>query len=1051
MSDTTKRKKTNMIHIGIGILTVLLVVFIVILMQLVSNIQGTARVVNYAGLIRGETQRIIKLENSGQREDELIKEVQSFIEGLRHGNDQLKLVRLKDDDFQDKMKELDEYFISLHKEIYRVRTVGYEHTDIISKSERFFKICDEATGLAEVYAQRKATSLATLEKFITADIVVLMLLIGYEFIKAVRFAAMNRILRHKAYLDNATGLPNKNKCEEILGELNPPEDIIVCSFDLNNLRRINDSMGHDAGDAYIYRFAVCLRSSIPSEHFVGRLGGDEYIAVLQGLDKQAVRKLFEDLRKDIAAESKEHREIPLSYAAGFAMASDYPGKTMRELFNDADKNMYINKNHVKREEALEEKRLNYQLLKLLNQHGKNFLDCLYCDAKLDTYRVIRSSENFFLALDGAYSSAVEQIVQEKIGKDEQKNIWERLQITRLQEKMKEKQDVQEYQYDMQEEGFYKRMTLIPVDWDEDKKLHHFLLAFEIIRKGADNQTGAREQLQVYYEQLKQSIIENDSYVDALLELSDVIYTVNLKTDTLERNIILKGKEQKNKELFLDYPLPCNYQDYCAEYEKKVTKETKAEYNMTNDTKKLLERYNNGDTNISVEYCFHEDDGSIRWVQKTILMTQIVVYDEETMSEIPTVYAITLLQDTSQRHKQEELEHARLQAAFDEMRTASQAKTDFLSRMSHDIRTPLNGIIGLLNINEKHFDDQKLVLENHKKMETAAKHLLSLINDVLQMSKIEEGQITLAHQEITVKKLMREVETMIRERVLEAGIRWNYEEDNIDDRYPYVYASPLHLRQILLNIYGNCIKYNHPGGTISTKMEQMDVHDKICTYRWTIKDTGIGISKDYIDHIFEPFSQEKTDARSVYQGTGLGMSIVKGLVEQMHGEIKVTSEKGMGSTFVITIPFEIAQKKEQPVAEKIVEQADIRGLNLLVAEDNQLNAEIIQTLLTDDGANVTVVEDGQQAVDQFKNASQGTFDAILMDIMMPVMDGLTATKEIRSIKRDDAAQIPIIAMTANAFEEDAKKCFAAGMNAHLAKPFQIDKIEKTLVQCIHKSI
>lgn len=468
-------------------------------------------------------------------------------------------------------------------------------------------------------------------------------------------------------------------------------------------------------------------------------------------------------------------------------------------------------------------------------------------------------------------------------------------------------------------------------------------------------------------------------------------------------------------------------------------------------KKLLERYKNGDTNISVEYCFHEDDGSIRWVQKTILMTQIVVYDEETMSEIPTVYAIMLLQDTSQRHKQEELEHARLQAAFDEMRTASQAKTDFLSRMSHDIRTPLNGIIGLLNINEKHFDDQKLVLENHKKMETAAKHLLSLINDVLQMSKIEEGQITLAHQEITVKKLMREVEAMIRERVVEAGIRWNYEEDNTDDRYPYIYASPLHLRQILLNIYGNCIKYNHPGGIISTKVERMDVHDKICTYRWTIKDTGIGISKDYIDHIFEPFSQEKTDARSVYQGTGLGMSIVKGLVEQMHGEIKVTSEKGMGSTFVITIPFEIAQKKEQPVDEKMVEQADIRGLNLLVAEDNQLNAEIIQTLLTDDGANVTVVEDGQQAVDQFKNVPQGTFDAILMDIMMPVMDGLAATKEIRSIKRDDAAQIPIIAMTANAFEEDAKKCFAAGMNAHLAKPFQIDKVEKTIVQCIHKNM
>ena len=349
-----------MIHIGIGILTVLLVVFIVILMQLVSNIQGTARVVNYAGLIRGETQRIIKLENSGQREDELIKEVQSFIEGLRHGNDKLKLVRLKDDDFQDKMKELDEYFISLHKEIYRVRTVGYEHTDIISKSERFFKICDEATGLAEVYAQRKATSLATLEKFITADIVVLMLLIGYEFIKAVRFAAMNRILRHKAYLDNATGLPNKNKCEEILGELNPPEDITVCSFDLNNLRRINDSRGHEAGDAYIRRFAICLRASMPAEQFVGRAGGDEFLAVTHGLDREQMTQCLEKVRRDMREESKVYPDTPLSYAAGFALAGDFPGSTMRELFNCADKNMYINKNHVKREEAAAEKHLVYQ-------------------------------------------------------------------------------------------------------------------------------------------------------------------------------------------------------------------------------------------------------------------------------------------------------------------------------------------------------------------------------------------------------------------------------------------------------------------------------------------------------------------------------------------------------------------------------------------------------------------------------------------------------------------------------------------------------------------
>ena len=382
-----------------------------------------------------------------------------------------------------------------------------------------------------------------------------------------------------------------------------------------------------------------------------------------------------------------------------------------------------------------------------------------------------------------------------------------------------------------------------------------------------------------------------------------------------------------------------------------------------------------------------------------------------------------------------------------MRAESRAKTNFLSRMSHDIRTPLNGIIGLLNINEKHFDDQKLVLENHKKMETAAKHLLSLINDVLQMSKIEEGQITLAHQEITVKKLMREVETMIRERVLEAGIRWNYEEDNIDDRYSYVYASPLHLRQILLYIYGNCIKYNRPGGKITTVMEAADVHDGICTYRWTISDTGIGMSPEFLSHIFDPFSQEKTDARSVYQGTGLGMAITKGLIEQMNGSIEVTSQVGVGSVFVITIPFEIAQ--EQKKDEEIAEKYDIRGLHLLAAEDNELNAEIIEMLLTDDGAKVTVAKNGRQAVEHFENNPPGTFDAILMDVMMPVMDGIAATKAIRAMDRADAKTIPIIAMTANAFEEDAKRCLAAGMTAHLAKPFKIEDVEKTIVECCGK--
>ena len=209
-------------------------------------------------------------------------------------------------------------------------------------------ICDEATGLArKIFARKNATSLSLLEKYITADIVVLMLLIGYEFIKAIQYAAMNRLLQRKVYLDDATGLPNKNKCEELLSEEEPDADTGVCSFDLNNLQRINDSRGHEAGDAYIRRFAICLRASMPAEQFVGRAGGDEFLAVTHGLDREQMTQCLEKVRRDMREESKVYPDTPLSYAAGFALAGDFPGSTMRELFNCADKNMYINKNHVK--------------------------------------------------------------------------------------------------------------------------------------------------------------------------------------------------------------------------------------------------------------------------------------------------------------------------------------------------------------------------------------------------------------------------------------------------------------------------------------------------------------------------------------------------------------------------------------------------------------------------------------------------------------------------------------------------------------------------------
>ena len=1040
--SSTKKKSAGIVQISIGILTVILVVLIIAMMMIVSSIQGTARIVNYAGLVRGKTQRIVKLEISGKQEDDMIQEIESFIDGLMNGNKELNLVRLEDSDFQTKMEELNEYFLMLEQEIMQVRAYGADKTQILSKSEHFFEICDEATGLAEVYSQRKASSLSVLEKYITADIVVLILLIGYEFIKAVRYAAMNRVLQKKVYIDGATGLPNRNKCDELLSQPDAaPEDIGVCSFDLNNLRIINNSMGHEAGDEYIRRFAVCLRASMPAEQFVGRAGGDEFIAVTHGMGNEEMKACLASVREQMAEESKSYPDTPLSYAVGFALASEFPGSTMQELFNYADKNMYINKNHVKREEAAAQRQLDYKLLKLLNMHGKTFTYCLYCDVKLDTYRTIRANNNFFLAPDGSYSGAAEQIVKEKIGKQDKDRFRQCLKISYLCEKMRTKEDVMELKYDVNEQESYSRLTFIPVDWEKTGMLHHFLLAFETICQGAGSHADAKEQLTIYYEQLKQSILENDSYVDALLEQADVIYTVNLTNDILERIILLGKRKKESLDMLFDYPLPGSYRDYCSEYKRIVTQETLGSYRMADDCEKLLKRFDAGEKYLSVEFCIYGDNGIVYWIQKTILMTQTVVFDEETRNEIYVVHAIVLLQDTTQLHERDEQEHARLQAAFDEMRVANRTKTQFLARMSHDIRTPLNGIIGLLKIDEEHFDDEELVKENHEKMKVVADHLLSLINDILQMSKLEEGNIALKHEQICLQELMNDIETITISRAVSEGIKWEYEKEKTDFVYPYIYGSPLHIRQIFLNIYGNCIKYNRKNGTIMTSVESLGDKDGICTYRWTISDNGMGMSKEFLSHIFEPFVQEKNDARSIYQGTGLGMAIVKELINQMKGTIEISSEVGVGSTFVVTIPFEIA-----PPPQKLQEKestGSIEGMKLLMAEDNELNAEIATTLLTDRGALVTNVSDGKQALDEFTKNPPGTYDAILMDIMMPVMDGLTATKAIRSLTRPDAKTIPILAMTANAFEEDAKQCFAAGMNAHIAKPIDMEFLEKTL--------
>ena len=388
----------------------------------------------------------------------------------------------------------------------------------------------------------------------------------------------------------------------------------------------------------------------------------------------------------------------------------------------------------------------------------------------------------------------------------------------------------------------------------------------------------------------------------------------------------------------------------------------------------------------------------------------------------------------------EIEHQQtLKKALDEAKRASMEKSRFLARMSHDMRTPLNGIIGLLEIDKKHENDIALMRENRRKAFKVTRHLVSLINDVLDMAKIEEGSLVLAHDPFDLMEESRDAAVLINLQAQERGIQTIVHMQPIDKELGYIYGSPLHLRRALMNIYSNCIKYNREHGTITTTFETVSYDEKTVTFRWTIEDTGIGMSQEFLEQIFEPFVQENMDARSVYQGTGLGMSIAKAIIEQMGGTLEVSSRQNVGSTFVVTIPFDRAREEEIAMPEQ-ARTDSIRGMRLLLVEDNDLNREIAQTLLEDEGAVVTSAVNGREAVEAVM-AHPDAYDLVLMDVMMPVMDGYEATRTLRQ----QGMTLPIIAMTANAFAEDVQRSAEAGMNDHIAKPLDLGKLLRTLAR------
>ncbi len=386
--------------------------------------------------------------------------------------------------------------------------------------------------------------------------------------------------------------------------------------------------------------------------------------------------------------------------------------------------------------------------------------------------------------------------------------------------------------------------------------------------------------------------------------------------------------------------------------------------------------------------------------------------------------------TNQVHQKLEQEKdekykAELLTAAKKAEAANEAKTEFLQRMSHDIRTPINGICGLVNMADHYADDMEKQTEYRTKVKEASNLLLELVNDVLDMSKLESGEIVLEEIPFNLSSIYREVLVVIEQMAAEQNIRIVWEKKEITHR-DFI-GSPGYVKRVMMNILSNAVKYNRENGYIYIScIEIPSEQSGMTTMEFVCRDTGIGMADEFQEHIFEPFAQEYTGSRTKFAGTGLGMAIAKNLVEKMGGTISFESEEGAGTTFVIRVPFRIDTDRDSKVETGEKTEASIRGLHILLAEDNDLNMEIAEFMLQNEGVEVTKAWDGQEAVELFRKSEPGEFDVILMDIMMPVMNGYEAAKMIRSMDREDAKAIPIIAMTANAFAEDRIRAKKAGM-------------------------
>lgn len=427
----------------------------------------------------------------------------------------------------------------------------------------------------------------------------------------------------------------------------------------------------------------------------------------------------------------------------------------------------------------------------------------------------------------------------------------------------------------------------------------------------------------------------------------------------------------------------------------------------------------------------------RWYQARFIVKK---RDKET-NEVKDVLYVA--RDFTDEKKRELDLQEKLQKSLVEAKAANDSKTTFLRKMSHDIRTPLNGIVGMMRIMRKNEDDIEKRHECEDKILHSIDYLTDLVNNVLDTRKIESGSIVLEHKPFDLIELLLKTLPTVESNATEAGIIFKGGVETSHIQHRYVIGSPLHVARILMNIASNAIKYNRKGGMVELSCNEITSDGNYATYLFVCSDSGQGMSEEFQKHAFEPYMQEGKQTTTSISGSGLGLSIVKDFIDMMGGTIELISKENVGTTFKITLTFELDQSYKSHTVEAY-KSVDLSNKKALLVEDNELNLEIAQTLLEEEGIIVDRAMNGQEALDKFKRSSIYSYDYIFMDMMMPVMDGLEATRRIRALDREDAKRVPIIAMTANAFLEDKQACLEAGMNAHVSKPIDVDQLKKTIV-------